>query len=275
MKQFKHTRKKLDKETENTRNTRLPRVTRLVNVQEGKENKLGNMINLRDLIYIHRNLLSEDQCNQIIKEYHESPTKEVNECCPHAFTGENIYSPNTVKGARIETEVFKLIHNSIETVINEYHEYMDGFNSFHVDRRLNLLYPHLYRLMKYEVGQWIHPHTDHDAHVYGSCTINLNEEYDGGLFSFWGGKHKIKLNRGDCMIWPADNLWVHEVEQITKGTRYSVNCFLRDSPQHLPSSVSYNIRTNDELMNYRIKYFKENCGKIDEIKSKYGNQIPT
>ena len=35
------------------------------------------------------------------------------------------YSPNTVKGARIGTEVFELIHNSIETVINEYHEYMD------------------------------------------------------------------------------------------------------------------------------------------------------
>ena len=31
--------------------------------------------------------------------------------------------------------------------------------------------------MKYEIGNKIHPHVDHDPHVYGSCTFNLNEEY--------------------------------------------------------------------------------------------------
>ena len=77
------------------------------------------------------------------------------------------------------------------------------------------------------------------------------------------------------MIWPANNLWVHEVEQITKGTRYSVNCFLRDSPQHLPSSVSYNIRTNDDLMKYRIDYFKQNHKSIEDIKTKHKATITT
>ena len=57
---------------------------------------------------------------------------------------------------------FDIIHTSIETVINEYHQYMDSFDAFHVDRRLTLLYPHMYRMMKYKAGQWIHPHTDHD-----------------------------------------------------------------------------------------------------------------
>ena len=102
------------------------------------------MINLTDLIYIHRQLLSDEECDQIIEEYESSPAEEVNECCPHAFSGENIYSPNTVKRATIGTDVFDLIHASMETVINEYHNYMDEFKSFHVDRRLTLLYPHLY-----------------------------------------------------------------------------------------------------------------------------------
>ena len=126
----------------------------------------------------------------------------------------------------------------------------------------------MYRIIKYKKGQWIHPHTDHDPNVYGSCTINLNEDYDGGIFSFWGGKHKVELKRGDCMIWPADFLWVHEVEEITRGTRYSVNCFLRNKPQHLPKTVSYHIGTDNKLMEERLKYFKENQEKIEATKYK-------
>ena len=52
------------------------------------------MINLTDLIYIHKQLLSDEECDQIIEEYESSPSEEVNECCPHAFSGENIYSIN-------------------------------------------------------------------------------------------------------------------------------------------------------------------------------------
>ena len=217
---------------------------------------------------IKRNYLDENQCQVIIDEYERSPVEVTHECCPHAFTGENIYSPNHVKRATMGTSAFDLIHSTIESMINEYHDYLDTYNAFHVDRRLTLLHPHLYRLMKYEKGAWIHPHTDHDHGVYGSCTINLNDDYDGGMFSFWGGKYKVELERGDCMIWPADFLWVHEVEEITRGTRYSVNCFLRNKPQHLPKTVSYHIDTNDKLMEDRQKYYKGNQEEIEAIKYK-------
>ena len=161
---------------------------------------------------IKRNYLDENQCQVIIDEYERSPVEVTHECCPHAFTGENIYSPNHVKRATVGTDAFDLIHSTIETLINEYHDHLDTYNAFHVDRRLTLLHPHLYRLMKYEKGAWIHPHTDHDHGVYGSCTINLNDDYEGGKFCFWGGQHQITLNKGDAMIWPADFFWVHEVK---------------------------------------------------------------
>ena len=127
-------------------------------------------------------------------------------------------------------------------IINEYHDYLDTFNAFHVARRGSMLHPHKYRLMKYEKGAWIHPHIDHDVTIYGSCTINLNDEYEGGDFAFWGGKHKLKLGLGDVMIWPADFFWVHEVEEITDGTRYSANTFLCSTPKTLPETVRYNVR---------------------------------
>ncbi len=47
------------------------------------------------------------------------------------------------------------------------------------------------------------------------------------------------------MIWPADYFWVHEVEEIQSGTRYSVNCFIRSTPQSLPETVKYNVPCPD------------------------------
>ena len=205
----------------------------------------GKPIELTDLIYLKKGFLSDEECQIIIDDFENSPAEAAQERCPHAFTGENILSTFTVKSPTFRKEAFNLVHKSIEKIICEYQDYLDTFEAFHVMRRLSLLYPHKYRIMKYEKGAWIHPHTDHDPCVYGSCTINLSDEYTGGEFSFWGGKHKIKLGKGDIMIWPADYFWVHEVEEIQSGTSYSVNCFIRSTPQSLPETVKYNVPCPD------------------------------
>ena len=197
---------------------------------------------LTDLIYHKKNFLSKDQCDFIINEFNNSPEPEGQEHCPQAFSNVDTYSTFKVKDSQFRSGSFYLIHETIEKMINEYHDYLDTFGAFHVARRGSMLFPHKYRLMKYNKGAWIHPHTDHDVGVYGSCTINLNNEYDGGDFAFWGGKHKVKLGLGDVMIWPADYFWVHEVEEITGGTRYSANCFLCNKPMYLPEEVMYNIK---------------------------------
>ena len=197
---------------------------------------------LTDLIYLKKNYLTKEQCETIINEYENGPDFQERESCFHAFTGVETTSTFTVKTSQKGSESFNIIHQTIENVINEYHDYLDTFNSFHVSRRASMLYPHKYRLMKYEKGAWIHPHVDHGDGIYGSCTINLNDDYEGGDFAFWGGKHKVKLGIGDVMIWPADYFWVHQVEEITEGTRYSANTFLCKYPLELPREVRYNIK---------------------------------
>ena len=197
---------------------------------------------LTDLIYLKRNFLSRDQCDMIINEFETSPDPPEQEHCPQAFTGVDIWSPFTLKSPQYKSASFSLIHETIEKMINDYHDYTDTFDAFHVLRRESMMHPHKYRIMKYNKGAWIHPHIDHDPGVYGSCTINLNTDYEGGTFSFWGGKHKVELGLGDVMIWPADFFWVHEVEEITDGTRYSANTFLCSQPYGLPKEVRYNIR---------------------------------
>ena len=202
---------------------------------------------LTDLIYLKRNFLSRDQCDMIINEFETSPDPPQKEHCPQAFTGEDIWSPFLVKSPQYKSASFCLIHETIEKMINDYHDYTDTFDAFHVLRRESMMHPHKYRIMKYNKGAWIHPHIDHDPGVYGSCTINLNTDYEGGTFSFWGGKHKVELGLGDVMIWPADFFWVHEVEEITSGVRYSANTFLCNNPVFLPPEVRYNIKEHSMI----------------------------
>ena len=197
---------------------------------------------LTDLIYIKRNFLSPEHCKYIINEFETSPNPPQQEHCPQDFSGVDTYSTFSVKDSQYRSASFYMIHETIEQTINDYWDYTDTFGAFHVARRGSMMFPHRYRLMKYEKGSWIHPHVDHDNGIYGSCTINLNTDYEGGTFAFWGGHHKVKLGLGDVMIWPADYFWVHEVEEITAGTRYSANCFLCREPMHLPEECKYNIR---------------------------------
>lgn len=192
---------------------------------------------LTDLIYHKKNFLSKDACDFLINTYENSSEEKLLEHCPEAETNIDTWSSFKKINLIPETEAFNLVHSANEQVINEYHDYLDSFNAFHVEYRNALNYSHQYRLMKYDVGSKIHRHSDHDPFVYGSCTINLNNNYTGGDFCFFRGQHRVKLDVGDVLIFPADYFWVHEVEEIQSGCRYSVNSFLMS----LSDSIKQNV----------------------------------
>jgi|TARA_R100001163_G_C5051378_1_gene188167 hypothetical protein len=82
------------------------------------------------------------------------------------------------------------------------------------------------RILKYEKGQSIKDHIDVAGSIRASCTLNLNEDYEGGEFRFFNGQEKISFKTGDALIFPTEPIWIHGTEPITKGVRYSINCFL-------------------------------------------------
>tara|TARA_R110000796_G_scaffold94539_2_gene199423 strand:+ start:906 stop:1496 length:591 start_codon:yes stop_codon:yes gene_type:complete len=94
------------------------------------------------------------------------------------------------------------------------------FNNFLINRTDNI------RILKYKIGQSIKDHTDVGRTIRASCTLNLNENYEGGEFRFFDGQIKESFKTGDAMIFPAEPIWIHGTEPITKGIRYSINCFL-------------------------------------------------
>lgn len=188
-------------------------------------------IRLKDLIYVVKGALSKEQCEMLINEYEDRSNSAVKESCIHAVT--NQMTTSTFKRVELhpETDTFNIVHNKINNIIDEWIDYLDQFKAFHPPALKKFLrFSHMHRLMKYEVGGWIHPHIDWEEMIHASCTIALNDDYEGGEFRFWNGRHTVELKQGDAMIFPADPFWVHEVTEITKGARYSTNTFIQALP---------------------------------------------
>ena len=91
-------------------------------------------------------------------------------------------------------------------------------------------YPVAVRILRYETGDQILDHTDSTVNtwrpIYAACTLNLNNDYTGGEFSFFNGRHLETFNTGDAMVFPASPMWIHGTKPIISGTRYCINAFI-------------------------------------------------
>lgn len=196
------------------------------------------MFKIEDLILRVPHMFTEEECDFLVGYHIKNEESHILEQCPHAVTGEMTSSSFKCLTLISPSEEHALVHSRTREMVTKWLEHLSEFESFHLpmmSKRLN--YAHKYRLLKYEVGAKIHPHTDFDDYTYGSCTFNLNDEYEGGVFRFWNGRVSIQLAKGEGMIWPADYFWVHEVTPVISGNRYSTNCFIRSVNADLFSNL--------------------------------------
>tara|TARA_Y100000004_G_scaffold64448_1_gene72289 strand:- start:3029 stop:3574 length:546 start_codon:yes stop_codon:yes gene_type:complete len=88
-------------------------------------------------------------------------------------------------------------------------------------------------LLKYEKGGNYKIHTDHytDTPRHLSIIMNLNDEYEGGDLTFFDQKQneikRLKLKKNSIVFFPSNFMYPHGIEQITKGTRYSIVSWLQ------------------------------------------------
>ena len=81
------------------------------------------------------------------------------------------------------------------------------------------------QIMRYQPGHKFREHTDHysGAPRTLSIIIQLNDQYEGGRLSFWQGRYAPPMTEpGDAVVFPSALCFPHQVEPITKGTRYSL-----------------------------------------------------
>ena len=89
------------------------------------------------------------------------------------------------------------------------------------------------RLNKYSASTKMNKHVDHIHDIFDgtekgvpilSFIVNLNDDYEGGELVFFDDV-KIKLDKGDVVIFPANFMYPHRIEPIINNTRYSLVCW--------------------------------------------------
>lgn len=86
-----------------------------------------------------------------------------------------------------------------------------------------------YELLRYNKGGFYIQHTDSFLQAPRLITASfiLNNDYEGGEFGFFNNTLKYKLNKGDVIMFPATFMYPHQINPVTKGTRYSIVTWFR------------------------------------------------
>jgi predicted 2-oxoglutarate/Fe(II)-dependent dioxygenase YbiX len=85
-----------------------------------------------------------------------------------------------------------------------------------------------YNVLRYEVGSFFKEHVDsyENNRRTLSCSIALNDDYEGGEMVFFSGEKIYRLSKGDIIMFPSSFTYPHQVLPITKGVRYSIVTWL-------------------------------------------------
>ena len=187
---------------------------------------------ITDLLYRINGLVPKDVCKFFINFYETNQMYAASESS-YKFKKKKKLQDNfscislsQLKDKNPEFEkAFKLASQYIHIMITNYvfniqKNICPTYNDLFIKQMVNV------RILKYNVGEYIDDHSDIGPNIRASCTLNLNENYEGGEFRFFDGKLKYTLKTGGAMLFPAEPIWIHGTEPVTKGARYSINCFL-------------------------------------------------
>lgn len=134
---------------------------------------------------------------------------------------------NCITKSILKTKTFgeRIISNHVKNIIQDCTEkYQDKYNQFQFSKISQL------DLLRYDSNNYKAGYTSHvdfgdnctERHV--SISICLNNNFDGGefVFDFPEQQYVVTQNIGDAVVFPSNFMFPHQVNQITKGTRYAL-----------------------------------------------------
>jgi len=181
------------------------------------------MKKVNDYVVTLENVLTPNLCNAILEEY--SGTDEWRQTTVgNGEVRENVRSANVIsisqectihKNESVRKKLDSYVFASVADAIRRYKE---KFTHCSIDSDSG------YDLLRYETGQFYTEHTDSFAVSPRavSCSLALNDDYEGGEFGFFGRELVIKVPKGGAVLFPSNFMYPHEIMPVTKGTRYSI-----------------------------------------------------
>ena len=183
---------------------------------------------LEQYIHIFEDIVSEELCDKIIKEYASvdewrdtsigsegSINKSIRNCKQIYISSENVLEKNFQLRKEIDNKIHQSVHNIIE-------KYVKIHKDFSVDIDTG------YNLLRYNEGDFYIEHTDSfkEQQRSLSCSLQLNDNYVGGEFALFGREIMIRSKKGSAIVFPSNFMYPHEIMPVLEGTRYSIITWL-------------------------------------------------
>lgn len=177
------------------------------------------MLNLKDFIHVNRGFLSHEICDEILNEYNNE--EFIRNQHPmgieyRKLSELNISDPSVINAINTEhrQKLDEKVHLKIGEVLKKYPDILIQSDSG-------------YSLRKMNTGDYYKQHVDQSAEGIGTswkltASIVLNDDFEGGDFCFFDRELCYTLKKGDCLTFPANFMYPHEVKEITSGTRFAL-----------------------------------------------------
>lgn len=181
-------------------------------------------MDLKDYIVILKNKVPYTLCDEIINEYKNSGeweeaqiadkvkiNKMTRNCDVLSMSAKNVIDLNVVTRSELDRKVFDIVSDCIS-------EYIFKFPYCRIAQDTG------YQLLRYKKGSFYTEHTDSFTESFRtvSCSLLLNDNFEGGEFAFFEGTKVYKLSKGDVIMFPSNFMFPHEVKKVNLGTRYSI-----------------------------------------------------
>lgn len=181
-------------------------------------------MDLREYIVVLRNKVPFKLCDEIINEYansyewkeaevsaEEKINKMTRNCDVISMSAKNVIELNESVRLDLDKKVFNVVGECIN-------EYASKFPHCKISQDAG------YELLRYKQGCFYKEHIDSFTEMFRSvsCSLLLNDDFDGGEFAFFDGSEIYKLGKGDVLMFPSNFMYPHEVKKVNLGTRYSI-----------------------------------------------------
>ena len=124
-----------------------------------------------------------------------------------------------VQNFDVRKNIDNIVFESVRKVIDNYNSLVPTFK-IDIDTGYNLL--------RYREGEFYIQHTDSFTQQQRSlsCSLQLNEDYEGGEFALFDREMMIRTKPGSAIVFPSNFMYPHEIMPVIKGTRYSIITWL-------------------------------------------------
>jgi predicted 2-oxoglutarate/Fe(II)-dependent dioxygenase YbiX len=179
---------------------------------------------LTDYIVVLEDMISDNICDEILKEYSNSidciesvigdnneVNKTVRNCDSIFISSDETINKNITVRQNLDKELFECFNKCIKLYNNKFKEALVSKDTG-------------YFLLKYERGDFYKEHVDSFTTVPRtiSCSLILNNDFEGGSFSFFKNEFMYFLKKRSIIMFPSNFIYPHAVLPVIKGTRYSI-----------------------------------------------------